>query len=301
MLFLFTLTNVLLLFLLWKVIRPENRSFYFNPYLSAPDSFLDRILDYASPILPGASKRLVAAIVFLFVLAFRNLLFARFGASSLAEFGGGIVFLPPRGSPELVRSMLAGTVRFIQFLLSFWGAFLIVRLLSRSRGATRTGQAFEELAAPFSRLSPWQMGLVLILSNALLGLCLSLLSCPLTQVGQGVPMGQQPSGDLSLFDHFALVPWLGMLGTLRSLLFLQELLMSLIFMSLFAILFGKQSLAIFCQEALDLSLGRLADHPWRLGSFDFTPILFYMGLSISYSFLIQALFLLKPYLPTLHL
>lgn len=297
---LFALTNVLLLLALWKILRGGGRSFYFNPYLAAADGLADKALDYAGQVLPGAGRRAVALAVFVFLLVFRNLLFPWLASSPVADFGGGAAFPPLRpGVPRLVSAMAAGTSRFVQFLLSAWGALMIARLVGgrRSRG-TRVLDACEEVTYLFSRLETRAMPAALVLFHALFAFVLA--SCLGRLFGDASPFGARVASAGPA--RMALVSlWLGAMGAVScSILFYQKLLMALIFASLFAVVLRKGSLAVFCQEAIGLLLGRFAERPLLAGAFDFTPILFYIGLSFAYYLLVQALSLLRPFLFMAH-
>lgn len=295
--FLFSITNAVLILFLWSILRSSERNFYFNPYLSAINRVLEKVLDYASPIIPGAPKRTVAIVVFLFLLAFRNLIIPDLATCPLADFGLDWNFLPPSGMPKLAAAMLSGTTRFIQFLFSFWGAIFIIRLVGKQGAESRISQTYDELSAPFSCLRPGSMFAVLVLLNTVLAFTLmhvsGFASHPVSQYGmEAIPIAHAPLGQQVLFSL-----WLGTAGaSICPLLFLQEFLVFFIFMSLFSIIFGRRILATFCQETINLVLGRFSSHPLSLGAFDFTPILFFLGLSFAYSLILQILRLLRPYI-----
>ena len=299
--FFFTLTNVLLLFLFWKACRSNAHAFYFNPYLSVPDRLLDKVLDYAQPILPGLPKRYVAILVFLFLLAFRNLLFPGLDTMPLADIGGGLAFPSLFGRiPRLYSAMLTGTICFLQFLLSVWGAFLLIKLLAERASETRIYQAYEDLVFPFSKLKPWPMFAVLVLLHALLALILSIFMPRICYGLAGSPESQMFAlARESIGQQLLSSIWLGAMATITTtILFIQKLLIFFIFVSIFSLILAKRDLAVFCQEAINLILGRFANRPLLLGSFDFTPILFYMGLTFAYHFLTWGLLLLRPLFTT---
>jgi uncharacterized protein YggT (Ycf19 family) len=267
--------NILLL-CFWQAIwsRPD-RSAYFNRYLRPVVLIADAVLLPLQGLLRFVPGRVLAAVLFLLLLAGRAALL-----TLAARWDLGIGLLGSSARHEGAEAaLIASLLSFALFLFMFWCLALLYAAPPGRTGGDSRFETLHRLARPFTSLPTWLRPPALIALGMLLA-CAVLLRA--NEFPAFASAGAARGAAWCLL--VSLSGWVASLGVLESALVL------LIIGSWVAMFAGSQPIFVFCHEWLDFLLGPLRAFPLRLGPLDLTPLLFMFALGAVRAVLSQALY-----------
>ncbi len=262
------------LFLLWfRFWNRPGRTAYFNPFVGVVERAGYSVVGFVRSAFPFLPDLTAALLAFLFLLAFRAVLFLYLVGTYSAEWhlGFGIV---GQGLPSVVSRTFGGY--FFLSLLSF-GVFLfyigsLSLIYVRPGQGTSMGHPEEALAAyasPLTRLRPEFRPFTLLAS----GMALTLALVAISPLSFGMFLGGPFVATVKLTVS-------AMLGWVASLHILLMLVMGLIIGSWVSMFSGSMGLASFCRNWLDMFLGPMRRYPIRIGMLDLSPIVFFLVLQL---------------------
>lgn len=267
----------LLIFLFWfRVWNADDREVVFNPHLSPLGRFADAAVDFLRPVFFGLEGRLIALIALLFLIVLRA---AAVPDRALWSLTLGVERHVDTAS--IPSAILFSLLSFAVFLFKLWGLSLIYVRGPDGVGVDRTAAALHRLAKPFTdirlELRPWCL---LAAGMALVAL--------IDRAGFPAPVRPRASPSLPVILHWqsgipalaARLALLSLAGWVSVLSVLQSFMILLIIGSWAAMFTGSPGIMLFCREWMDLILGPLRRYPLRLGMFDLSPILFFIGLMV---------------------
>lgn len=260
--------NLALLLLFWRAVQRDARGgFYFNPILATPNRWIDRFLEFLSPVLPGVPARGVPIIALLFLLLFRGALLFSVREPRSIVIGSSFACL---FDTSWHSAVLYSVLDFAAFVIRFWGFVFLVDLLGWPGLRGRFPEALRDFSRPTSHLPlPWR-ALVLFCANAVL--CLALMRSTASSGNPFHPAAQHLS--------------LPLLSMLDALLFLRTALIASWFLQILSILFQNPGAVQLFSEFQDTLLGRLASRRFCLGAFNFTPLIFLFALEFCHRLLV---------------
>ena len=285
---LFLLNTLLILFWPRLWIRPTD-SFSFNPYVSGPMRFTDRIFAYLNPVL-RLPDQLLAAVVMLIIFTLKTLIMCRIGGVQTLTIGGQFLFSPPLTQTGIMSDAAGFLMSFSDsalFFLNFWSLFFFTSLITPSEH-TRAREAFHFYVQPFGKLNPALQPLLLILLYAgLLGVMTQLipnitpahLNEPQTAAASFSPVFTQ--GPLPL--RAVKTVWMAILALVQGLDTVCDALFVLILGNILCALLRIRTGFLLCTEFVDMILGRFSRQGASQMGIDFTPIIFYFVVNLLYT------------------
>ncbi|MEI7901634.1 MAG: hypothetical protein WCK89_15385 [bacterium] len=284
--------NILLLLFWVRLWSAPDKEFYFNPFLSGTVKITDAILAFLRPVL-YLPESAAAAVILLFGVLFKTILFLRLQATWTIQLGTFFHFSPLAIGGKLSPLLLFSLLHFAAFLLKLWTVYLLVRLITPPLRTTRATEAFAFFARPFSRLPLLAQPAVLLMLHALLAFTVSrtgVLST-ISQITESAkPVGGSPFLAGPLLSQVLKTVWLAALSFADGLAMLTRTLFILILGNLAAAVLQARGAVIICSEGVELLLGRFARH--RVGGmgFDFTPLIFFFIVDMMYNSICLGLF-----------
>ena len=284
--------NILLLLFwvrLWSV--PE-KEFYFNPFISGTVKFTDSALAFLRPVL-CLPEQAACAVVLVFLLLFKTLLFSRLGVTWHLSLGTYFQFSPLAAADHRAASALLFSVLHVAlFFVRLWTLLVLVRLITPAFRVTRASEALAFFARPFSLLPPLAQPFALLLLHGLLAFActrtgtLSILGQPLEAQ---LPEAASPFLGGPLYWQLLKTGWLAVLSFADGLMFLTRGLFILIVGNLVAALLQVRGAMIICSEGADLLLGRFARRNTAGAGFDFAPLIFFFVVNVMYGGICRSL------------
>ena len=239
------------------------------------------MLGFLHPVLP-LPERLLALLVLAFVLAFRAVSADRLaGAPPWSVTIGTFYIFTPRAT-GLQGALLFSLFDFLLFLARFWSLCLLVQLITPVPRHDRASEAFAVAARPLSSMPLWlrlavfaaaQMGLMYAVTGA------GAVARP-AGAGASVPALPGPGAPWQVDAIYH--AWLAVLSAADGLLAAQRCLLALILGSLASLLLQSATLNAVCNEGIAVLLGRFGRR-LPVGIFDFTPVVYYLAVSIAYT------------------
>lgn len=291
------LTNFFFLLLWPRVWRRAEGEFHFNPLISAPLRLTDRLFDFLRPVLVGFGTRAMAATTLLFLIAFRGALFSRLHGEWTLVIGMSYGRrLATSGGWQ--AGLLFSLADFFLFMTRLWGLALLVALLTPVPRHDRVSEAFRYFTLPISLLPRAMMALAVVLLNAFLIMQLQHLGEPLTgEIAQGM-RSLNLTIDWSLpLEALPKLAWLTALALADILLVARAVMLGLVLTILLAILLRHRGLAEICNEGVQMLLGCFGRRPVGIGTFDLTPVIFFIVMNLLYSLAVALLRALLQWMP----
>lgn len=250
----------------------DSRYAYFNSYLRPMYGRFEALFSILRPAFFGSPDRAIALALVAGVVLLRPLAVPRDLAWDLsigaAPVAVGAAF--PRG--QLSLALLWSCLSTGIFLFALWSLCCPYLGLSR-RPDGQVQTAIHALTAPFSWMHPAARPLFL----AAFGFSLALL---LGITGAGSD-GTAPRWAAALLAVFS--AWVALLDILRSLV------LALIVGQWIGLATGAEGMRWMCAEWIDHLLGPLRNYPLRIGMFDLTPLIFFIGLGVAQHLLMRML------------
>ena len=277
--------NILLLLFWIRLWSAPEKEFYFNPFLSGTIKFTDSVLAFLRPVL-FLPEQAAAAVLLLFVVLFKTLLFLRLQVTWTIKLGTFFHFSPMAGGDQISPLLLFSLLHFAAFLLKLWTVYLLVRLITPPFHTTRATEAFDFFARPFSRLPLLAQPVVLFALHAALAFTVSRTGI-LSTMGQitesAKPVAVSPFLTGPLFAQALKTGWLAALSFSDGLSMLTRTLFILILGNLAAAVLQARGALIICSEGVELLLGRFARNRVSGMGFDFTPLIFFFVVDMMYN------------------
>lgn len=286
----------LLMLLFWVRLwsAPANE-FYFNPFLSGTVRLTDSALSFLRPVL-RLPEHAAALLVLLFIGTFKTLFVGRLGGSWGLTIGSAFQFAPPVAGdlwwPHFLYSLLDTAL----FFARFWTVYFLVQMISAQQRPTRATEAFAYFARPFSKLPFLAQPIMLLALHGALAFLLTRTGV-LTEVLAGPATAEVEQTAASpflagpLFMQLLKTGWLAVLSFADGLALLTQTLFILILGNFAAAILQIGSAMIICHEAVEMLLGRFARNRAMTGmGLDFTPLIFFFVVSITYDSVRSGLF-----------
>jgi hypothetical protein len=274
---------------LWSA--PANE-FYFNPFLSGTVKWTDSTLAFLRPVL-RLPEQAATLLVLLFIGVFKTLLYGRMGNVWVLTIGSVFQFSPPAASDLWGPHFLYSALDTALFFARFWTVYFFVLAISPRERTTRVAEAFAYFARPFSRLPFLAQPAFLLAFHGLLAFSLTrtgILAEALTGHATA-PTAASPFLDGPLFVQALKTGWLAVLSFADGLTLLTRALFILIIGNFASSIFQIRGLMIICHETVEMLLGRFARNRAVTGmGLDFTPLIFFFVVSITYDSVRTGLF-----------
>ena len=286
--------NTLILLFWVRVWSAPANEFYFNPFLSGTVRLTDSVIAFLRPAL-RLPEQAAALLVLLFFGAFKTLLLGRLGDTWTLTIGAVFHFAPPSASDLWWPHFLYSALDAALFFVRFWTVFFLVEAISGQPRASRAAEAFAYFARPFSRLPFALQPVALLALHGLLALALSRTGV-LTEAmaGQAADVDKTAASPFltgPLFAQLLKTGWLAVLSLADGLALLTQALFILILGNLAAAILQIGSVTVICHEAVEMLLGRFARNRGVTGmGLDFTPLIFFFVVSITYDGIRSGLF-----------
>lgn len=283
----------LLLLLFWvRLWSAPEKEFYFNPFLSGTVKITDSVLAFLRPVL-YLPEQAAAAVILLFGILFKTILFLRLQATWTIKFGTFFHFSPQAVGDQISPLLLFSLLHFISFLFKLWTVYLFVRLITPAFRTTRASEAFAFFARPFSRLPLLAQPAVLFALHVALAMIVSRIGVlsTISQITEGAkPVPDSPFLAGPAFAQVLKTGWLAALSFADGLALLTRTLFILILGNLAAAVLQMRGTVIICSEGVELLLGRFARKPVGGMGFDFTPLIFFFVVDMVYNSICLGLF-----------
>lgn len=277
----------LLILLFWVRLwsTPANE-FYFNPFLSGTVRLTDSVLAFVRPVL-RLPEPVAALLALLFIGAFKTLFLGRMGGAWTLTVGSVFHFSPASSGDLWGPHFLYSALDAALFLARFWTVYFLVVAISTQQRASRAQEAFAYFARPFSRLPFLAQPVVLLVLHGALAfaLCRSgvLTEAMAGQTAEVEKAAASPFLTGPLLVQLLKTGWLGVLSMADGLALLTQALFILILGNFAAAIFQIASVTIICHEAVEMLLGRFARNRAATGfGLDFTPLIFFFVVSMTY-------------------
>ena len=276
----FLLATDILLLLFWVRLWSAPRGdFHFNPFLSAPTRLTDRVLSFLQPVLP-LPERLLALLVLVFLLGFRAVAVDRLAGGPPWSVTIGLFFTFMPHAVGLHGALAFSLLDFLLFVARLWSLYLLVQLLTPVPRHDRASQAFAVAARPFSEIPGWLRLFALAAAQVAIMYALTGAGVLVRHVPEGMPAPPALPGPgapwlISVLYH----GWLAALSAADALLAARACLVAFILGSLASLLLQSAALNAICNEGIAVLLGRFGRRA-PVGMFDFSPVLYYFGVSI---------------------
>lgn len=253
-----TLYNILLFVFWFRIWTHDDRTVYFNHYLSQLNRLAEGAVNFLKPVFFGLSGRSISLIALSILLALRAASYPH-GALTQVDMGGFVAYSPDVSS---VLSCLAFSALSLGlFLFKLWGLSLVYSWVPLSRSQP-PAVVLRGMAMPFSRIQARLKPLVLVAFGCFLALMLRSLS----------DNASAWNVSFARLIALSLAEWVDVLLLARTLMIL------LIIGSWISMFAASPGIAVFCREWLEFFLGPLRRYPLRLGMFDLTPLIFFFAL-----------------------
>lgn len=279
----FLLFTNLFLLLFWVRLwsRPE-QELYFNPLLSAPTRWTDRVLDFLRPALP-LPEGLTTLLLLVFLLAFRGAAWHHLfpEAPWFIAIGPVLRFVPRE--PGVAGALAFSLLSFLFFVACYWGVYVLTQFLTPVLRRDRASEALRFAALPLSALPRWAQLLLLLAAHGLLVYELCLVGTP-----GAAPMPHASSASLPAAALPALIltqqpvqfVYLGLLSVADLLVTAIHLMFALLVGSFAAALLQNLAMGMLCNEGIAALLG--TRRRLMIGFLDLTPLLYLVGLHLLY-------------------
>jgi hypothetical protein len=264
-------TNLFLLIFWVRIWSSPEKELYFNPFLSAPTRFTDRVLTFLHPVLP-LPERVLALLLIVFFLAFRGLLVAYLLPEAPWSLTIGTLYHFVPREEDVYGTLLFSILDFLFFIARFWGVFTLVGLLTPIPRRDRATQTLYYAALPISLLRTWLQIVALVLLHGLLVFQTNQLGLP-APTAANLPTA-------AAFSLRQLGP-LTLLSVADSLLMAWQLMFALLVTSLAAVILQHPMLNAISAEGVNTLLGG-GRKRMLVGFLDLTPLLYMASLYLLY-------------------
>jgi uncharacterized protein YggT (Ycf19 family) len=260
-----TLFNILVMvfwFGLWA--HEDNRTLYFNPYLTTLARLSVGAVHFLRPVFFGLSPRWIAAVAIVFLLLLRGVAAPAQPEAWIIRFGFEV--RQPAAS-SVPASLVFSLISFAIFIFKLWGISLLFAGGRRPPVDCAAG-TLHELARPFTGCPPaWRPPVLLVMGVAIASL-MTLAGAPSNSpLSEFTRLIADNPEQLARYAVSSLAAWVDLLLLVRSLLLV------LIIGSWIGSFAGAPGIATFCREWTDLLLGPLRRFPIRIGMMDLTPLI----------------------------
>jgi hypothetical protein len=267
-------TNLFLLLFWVRLWSEPDKELYFNPFLSAPTRFTDRVLGFLRPAIP-LPGRLLALLLIVFFLTFRAVLANNFMPEEPWTITIGTFFRYAPRTPDVYGVILFSVLDFLFFIARFWGVYVLVQLLTPIPRRDRAAQTFFYAALPISMFRRWSQLVLLLAVHAVLAYEISQAGTPLTApVAAAVAHPALPLATAATFNLIQLGR-LALFSVADSLLMAWQLMFALLVTSFAALMLQNPLLTAVSTEGVNTLLGGTRKR-LLIGFLDLTPLL-YMG------------------------
>jgi uncharacterized protein YggT (Ycf19 family) len=251
----------------------DSRYAYFNSYLRPMHNKFEAMFAFLRPAFLNASGRVIAMVLVAALLLLRSLIVPHNATWNVTLGVPQVVGLAqPFRSDSWTMILAWGCISTGVFFFKFWSlSCLYLGFTRRPEGQVQT--ALHALTAPFSWIHPVARPPVLFAFGIGLGVLLQ-------TIGSGLPFSLV-SDAKALFAVVA--SWVALIDLLRWAVFV------VIVGHWIGMGTGSQNLGWMCSEWLDHLLGPLRHYPIRIGIVDVTPLIFFFGLGLVQSILLQIL------------
>lgn len=261
----------MVLFIFWfRIWASDSRDTFFNHLMGPISRLADSIIRFLSPVFLGLPARIIAVLVFVFLVILRGMAVPYSAVWTLT-----IGFQRGADTSNLFSCILFSVLSFAVFLFKIWGISLIYVRTGAAPYNHAAGTLFH-VSLPFTRIRPEYRPITLLaIGMVLVGLTDYFGNPQLTPHSQYYIQGNIGWGDNPLLLILvklcivALAGWTGVLTTLA------ELMIFLIVVSWIAMFANSVPIRMFCREGIDFLLGPLRKHPIVIGMLDITPIIFF--------------------------
>lgn len=276
--------NMFMVILLVRICSAPDQETFFNPFVSFTNSRLNKLIEFLKPAL-ALPEKATLAIILIFLFFFKSLLISRLKLETGISFGEVFRVLPPEGMPEHISLLLFSLLGTISFILKFWSFYFLISLIGTTGKNSRASQAVRFYAKPFSVLPFHFQPFILLGAHVILAFIAvntgNLISTPIG--GKGIETATNPIAAAPLIIGMIKTVWVGLLAFCEGLSAMISVLFTFIIGSLVATLMQKPNIAMLCREGMDLVLGRFSRGRTPQAGLDFTPLIFFFVVSISYN------------------
>ena len=282
--FLSTITNLIMIILFVRLCAQPDRETFFNPFVSASNSKVNRITDILSPLL-ALPERAIIVLLLLFVFLFKSLLVARLGQQVGVSFGEAFKCVPPPNAAVKPYLLVFSFLESISFLLKFWSFHFLTTLIATPLRSSRTSQALNYYTQPYSKLPFIFKPFFLVGAHIILAFIA-------TNLGVLTTNALQPNQEASLTTAIITSSFpiniiktaaLGVLAFVQGISVMISALFACIIGSLLATFMRRPAVMLFCREGTDLILGRFANNRAVQTGLDFTPLIFFIVANLIYN------------------
>lgn len=276
--------NIFLLTLWIRIWSDNDRAAFFNPYLAPLYKISDHVLRFVRTAVPFHPK-VIAALLIVVVILLR-------GLAVPPQVDWRIVLGFERqaaGSTSILAAFLFSALSFAVFLFKIWGISLIY-VRGSHPPVERSASTLYELSRPFADIQHTIRPFVLFI--------IGIIIAGLMDITGHAP----PSSDLSPYLR-ATLNWnsatpfvlgvelslLSLAGWVNLLLVLQQIMIVLIIGSWISMFAQAPMASALCRDWMNMLLGPLRRYPMRVGMFDLSPIVFFIGIQFIHSVLMGIL------------
>ncbi len=289
----FTLLFNLMLLLFWvRLWSSPSGEFHFNPFLSGTVRLTDSVFSFLRPVL-RLPEQAAALLILVFIVAFKTLFVSRLGGHWSLTIGAVFQFAPPVAGDLWGPRFLYSALDAALFFAHVWTVYFLVLAISSQQRASRAAEAFAYFARPFSRLPFLAQPVALLVIHGLLALTLSRTGV-LTETlpnQTAEPSAASPFLSGPLLLQGLRTGWLAVLSFADGLALLTRTLFVLILGNFAAAILQIGGIAVVCHEAVEMLMGRFARNRTATGmGLDFTPLIFFFVISITYDSIRAGLF-----------
>ena len=284
---LISITNILFLVLWVGIWQKISRDTFFNPYIAAISSLNRRVTNFIQPVLPWFNEHLRATAALLFMLVFRGfLIFHTKDTLEVAiqnESPAGALFSVVYNADSIMQCQAYSFLSFAWIIFSISVLGLLYRLLYRDAKQYQLIQALGSLSAPGADASPAFRGIQIFIAGCLLVYISAALG-----TAEGVVY---PGTTAANYTPRLLLASVAMI--VNSLNTLFYILIGAIILSFAGAFTQRRVLMKMGHDIVTFLLGPL--RKWRLvvGTFDLSPLIFFVGLSIAQGTLFYIILMLS--------
>ena len=299
--------NLILLALVARICSPSRPEFFFNPFVSGPNGWLDRLHNFFRPAL-RLPDRVADVALFVLVFTVKTMLLYRLGFQSATAIGLWLISSPLHAhdaSPSLPQLFNASAIESALFILRVWSAFIFISAITAGTHLSRAYDAFCFFTRPFSRITPTLRPIVLLLLGFIC--CRAMLA--FTEITDPEIMSRITGGQQALPRFFMPTDkitaatftegprqliairtlWLALLVAADGLRYANQILFSAIIGSIACLIFRSRGGLTVCNECVAMVLGRFRSPNIAAGGIDFSPLIYFFVVNIAYSFIGNAL------------